>query len=57
METILWRPIKAEQGPLKEDAGGNPYTEIDIGLPDLKKECMEHSKSIAQTAGRVGFCI
>lgn len=44
-------PIKAVAGPQEEEEGVIPYTEIDIDLPDVKKECLEQCERITQTAG------
>lgn len=46
------KPIKAEQGP---QDGGVAYMEIDIGLQDVKKECLEHSEIISETPGKPIF--
>lgn len=47
-------PIKA--GPREEDRQRIYYTEIDIDLPDVKRECLEHPESIYWTAGKNVFC-
>lgn len=42
--------IKKESGPQEEGGGEIPYTDIDVDLTDVKKECLQYAES-TQTAG------
>lgn len=44
--------IKTEPGNKEGEASEISYTEIDIQLPDIKKECLQYSERIHQTAGK-----
>lgn len=46
-------PIKEEPEPRQDDGGGISCTEIDIDLLNIKKECLDHSERMTQTAGNV----
>lgn len=46
---------KAEPVSPEEVGGGISYTEIDIDLSDVNKECLEHSERITRTAGNVSL--
>lgn len=43
--------IKTEPGTGGAGGGGKLYTDIDVDLQDIKKECQQYSQSIQQTAG------
>lgn len=49
--------IKAEPGAREENERGLPYAEIYIDLPDVKKECIEHSESVTEATGKIVFFI
>lgn len=44
--------VKLEKETGKEDGGELPHTDVDARLPDVKKECLDHSIKIEQTAGK-----
>lgn len=44
--------IKVEPMILKEDKGGMMSKNIDIDLPDVKKQCLEHAECIGMTTGK-----
>lgn len=44
--------IKVEPGTGENIKSGIPYAEIDMCLPDVKKECLGRSEIITQTAGK-----
>lgn len=47
--------IKIKPGTRDESGGGIPYTEIDLDLLDVKKECFEHSERITPAAGKTHY--
>lgn len=45
--------VKMEPGTGDEGGGEMPDTNIDIDLPDVKKECFEYSMRIDQTGKKI----
>lgn len=49
MKTIAY---KANPGTKQEEERSIAFTEIDIELPDIKKECLKHFDKNCQTSGK-----
>lgn len=45
--------IKGEPGIQEGDEDGMSHGELDIHLTDVKKECLDHTEEIPQTAGKI----